>query len=197
MRSSVKTIRLPLPFRTGNVNAYLFRSPAGYTLIDAGLSGQRFRLEEALVTAGVKPGELNLILLTHGDFDHTGGAGYLRGKFGAKIAMHPKDAGMAEFGDMFWNRNAHSVIINKLAAFLFGFFRSDRFTPDILLEDGQDLSAYGFPGQVLSTPGHSSGSICFLADEVEVDSGRRKQPGAVLRRPAGQFREAAGSQLDR
>ncbi len=45
---------------------------------------------------------LKLIVLTHGDFDHTGNAVYLRQRLGAPIAIHAGDAGMPERGDMFW-----------------------------------------------------------------------------------------------
>lgn len=162
MVDSIKTIQLPLPLHMKSVNCYFIRTPAGFFLIDAGWSGQQSRLEQELIEAGCNPGDLKLILITHGDFDHTGCAAYLRQKFNARIAMHPNDAGMAEFGDMFWNRKISSKIFNKIAAFLFGFFKSDQFTPDILLEDGADLSEHGLPAQIISTPGHSSGSICIL-----------------------------------
>jgi len=74
---------------------------AGFILIDTGCSNKRVELEKRLESAGCKPGDLKLIVLTHGDFDHTGNAAYLRKKFGAKIAMHHEDSGMVERGDMF------------------------------------------------------------------------------------------------
>jgi hydroxyacylglutathione hydrolase len=45
---------------------------------------------------------------------------------------------------------------------LFGFTKSDRSKPDLSIEDGYDLSEYGFDAQVLSIPGHSKGSIGIL-----------------------------------
>ena len=40
--------------------------------------------------------------------------------------------------------------------------KSDRFQPDVCLEDGDDLREYGFDAQVLHLPGHSNGSIGVL-----------------------------------
>ena len=54
------------------------------------LSKVRFdeQMNEVATTAGCKLGSLKLIVLTHGDFDHTGNAAYLRHKYAIKIAMH-------------------------------------------------------------------------------------------------------------
>ncbi len=88
----------------GSVNCYLLKNETRCLLIDTGGSNQRFELVKNLESAGCRPGDLKLIVLTHGDFDHTGNAAYLRQKFGAKLAMHAGDAGMLERGDMSWNR---------------------------------------------------------------------------------------------
>ncbi len=40
--------------------------------------------------------------------------------------------------------------------------KSDRFNPDVYVEDGHDLSEYGFDAKVLHIPGHSKGSIGIL-----------------------------------
>jgi hydroxyacylglutathione hydrolase len=158
----IKTIGLPLPFRMGAVNCYLVETGSGFVLIDSGGSNKRTQLENELTSAGCKPGNLDLIVLTHGDFDHTGNAAYLRDKFGAKIAMHQDDAGMAEHGDMFWNRSSGGALFRVVAPILFSFRKSNRFTPDLYVEDGTDLSGYGFDAQVLQLSGHSKGSIGIL-----------------------------------
>lgn len=162
MQQAIKSIRCSLPYKLGSVNCYLIETGSGYILIDAGGSNQRAKLEGELKSADCKPGELNLIVLTHGDFDHAGNAAYLRKKFGVKISMHPDDVGMVERGDMFWNRGKGNFIIRGLASVLLGFGKAERFTPDFYLEEGADLSEYGFHAQVLQVPGHSKGSIGFL-----------------------------------
>jgi hydroxyacylglutathione hydrolase len=162
MPPEIHTITLPLPFRLGTVNCYLVQSSTGFVLVDTGAANRRAELESELTNAGCKPSNLALIALTHGDFDHTGNAAYLRDTFSTKIAMHKDDLGMAEQGDMFWNRSSGNPLLRIVSPILFRFSKSNRFTPDIYLEDGADLSEHGFDARVLSLPGHSLGSIGFL-----------------------------------
>jgi hydroxyacylglutathione hydrolase len=159
---NIKIITLSLPLKLGTVNCYLVETGSGLILIDTGSSNRRAELERKLASAGCELGTLNLVILTHGDFDHTGNAAYLRDKLGAPIAMHGDDAGMAEHGDMFWNRSSANRLVALTARILFRFPASSRFRPDLYLAEGDDLSAYGFDARVLSIPGHSKGSIGLL-----------------------------------
>ena len=162
MVQGIRIISLPMPLKLGWVNCYLVEAAGGFVLIDTGGANARRQLEAALEEAGCKPGNLRLIVITHGDFDHTGSAAYLRGKYGTKIAMHPDDAGMAEKGDMFWNRKTDSRFFRMLAKLLFSFGKENRFTADVSLGDGDRLSEYGLEAMILSIPGHSRGSIGVL-----------------------------------
>jgi glyoxylase-like metal-dependent hydrolase (beta-lactamase superfamily II) len=69
---------------------------------------------------------------------------------------------MVERGDMFWNRKKPFILIRMMVPILFGFGKSDRFKPDLYIEDGYDLSEYGFDAKILHIPGHSKGSIGIL-----------------------------------
>jgi glyoxylase-like metal-dependent hydrolase (beta-lactamase superfamily II) len=158
----IKIFNLSLPINIGSVNCYLVKNETGNILIDTGGSNKRRDLENELENADCEPGYLNLIVLTHGDFDHTGNAAYLRNKFTTKIAMHSDDSGMAEQGDMFWNRNKPNFLIKIMTPILLRFPKSDWFNADIFIEDGFDLSEYGFNAKVISIPGHSRGSIGIL-----------------------------------
>ena len=152
-----------------NIPGYLITAGDGYVLIDTSDSSDRRRLEKELALAGVKPGNLKLVLLTHGDFDHTGNAAFLQQKYGAKIAMHAQDAGMVTNATMGWNRKAKSdrmTIFGKFISLLARLFVSkssfETFTPDVYVEDGQDLAEYGIDARVIGLPGHSRGSIGVL-----------------------------------
>lgn len=172
MSSNIKTINL------GGVNCYLAICPDGFILIDAGFSGRRATLLKELEASGCRPGNLKLVLITHGDADHAGSAAYLRDMYGAKIAMHADDAGMVERGDMSWNRKAKpdrmSLIMKVMASVMSKFAKSGRFekfTPDLLVEDGFDLSEYGLDATVLHLPGHSKGSIGILTKDGDLYCG--------------------------
>ena len=165
-------IQLPMPFRLGSVNCYLLKADSGYFLIDTGSPNNRSEVEREILDAGCVPGEMNLIILTHGDFDHSGNAAYLRKRYDSKIAMHIGDLGMVERGEMFSNRKkGNNIFTRKLFPPLIGFRKSERFTPDLYFEDGDDLSHFGLEAQVLSIPGHSLGSIGILTTSGELICG--------------------------
>ena len=162
MPEGVRIARLPLPLRMGWANSYLLPSAHGFVLIDTGGAGARRALLQALAQGGCGQGSLRLILLTHGDFDHTGNAGYLRVAFGAPIAMHREDAAMGERGDMFAGRKQPNSLVRALVPLFTGFGKSERFAPDLCFDEGDDLSRYGLEATVLWLPGHSHGSIGVL-----------------------------------
>ncbi len=145
-----------------SVNCYLVKIPLGFILIDTGLSKRRSDLVSELEAAGCNPGDLKLIIVTHGHSDHNGSSAYLRERYDAKIAMHGGDSAMAESGDMFVGMKGLTVAVIRIILPLVGMSRYDSFRPDIALEDGHDLSEYGFDARVVCVPGHSKGSIGVL-----------------------------------
>jgi len=161
MTLEIKTLTTPFVLNV-SVNCYLVRTGDGFILIDTGRTNKRGAIEKELESAGCQPGNLKLIVLTHGDFDHCGNAAYLRKKFGAQIAMHKDDSGMVERGDMLWNRNKQNILIRIIFKLFFRLSKSDRFKPDLYIDEGYDFSAYGFDAKVLDIPGHSRGSIGIL-----------------------------------
>ncbi|MHA2429099.1 MAG: MBL fold metallo-hydrolase [Candidatus Hermodarchaeia archaeon] len=144
------------------VNCYLVKTPTGFILIDTGLPKRRSDLVRDMEAAGCKPGDLRLIIITHGHLDHNGNTAYLHEMYDAKIAMHSGDSGMTESGDMFRGVKGFTVAIARMLLPLVGMSRYDSFTPDITLEDGHDLSEHGLDAKVVHFPGHSKGSIGVL-----------------------------------
>lgn len=163
---------LRLAFRM--VNAYLVRTGDGFVLIDTGFRSNRKALDAALQGAGCRSGDLKLIVITHGDADHSSNAAFLRAKYGAKVAMHKDEVPAVEQGDMFLSRGSQSTlrrILLKPLTSLFGMHKRDRFTPDLSLEDGDSLSPYGLDATVLHVPGHTRGSIAVLTKDGAFFSG--------------------------
>jgi hydroxyacylglutathione hydrolase len=83
-------------------------------------------------------------LLTHGDFDHSGNARYLREKIGGKIDMHQGDKGIVEQDDLFSGRKMN-FLMREIGKIILFFLKSrlskeDRFIPDFYVEEGYDLS---------------------------------------------------------
>jgi glyoxylase-like metal-dependent hydrolase (beta-lactamase superfamily II) len=164
-------------------NCYLLETEKGFVLVDTGRKSARSKLEQELANAGCTPDNLNLIILTHGDFDHTGNCAYLREKYNVKIAMHQADSGMVEYGDMFWNRTSGNRILRKLVNTFFGI---TKFKPDFTIDEKSNLSEYGLDVEIISIPGHSKGSIGFLTASGDLFCGdlfsnmKKPEPNSVV-----------------
>jgi hydroxyacylglutathione hydrolase len=151
------------------VNCYLVQTGAGFFLVDTGMAKKQASLDHELELAGCLPGNL----LTHGDSDHSGNCAHLREKYGAKIGMHRGDLVNVESSDMFANKKVNPIakVIARTLFFVFGMGTFTTFTSDILLENGQNLSEFGWDATILHLPGHSKGSIGILTPEGDLFCG--------------------------
>lgn len=83
-----------------HVNAYVIVGPEGVALVDTLEQGRERWLLDELAELGIEPGDLDLIVLTHGHGDHAGSAAALRAITGAPIAIGAGDhAQLAELLD--------------------------------------------------------------------------------------------------
>lgn len=100
--------------------------------------------------------KIEYIVNTHGHFDHILANRKVVKATGAKLAIHPKDAPML------------MAKLSSLAKFfgLEGIIPST--PPDLLLEEGDELTVGKLKFRVLHTPGHSPGSICLYNEEEGV-----------------------------
>ncbi|EKD28094.1 MAG: beta-lactamase [uncultured bacterium] len=155
----------------GGVNCYLIKTDTSFILIDNGFPVKRDFLVNKLGELGCEPGNLKMIVLTHGDHDHTGNSAFLRDKYGAKIAMHADDSVIVEKGDMTWNRQDKPDKISLtfrailLMSRLFNSGDFEKFKPDIYIDESFDFSYYGLDAIVIHLPGHSKGSIGILTSD--------------------------------
>lgn len=94
--------------------------------------------------------DLQYILLTHGHFDHILGVRQVREKYGCCVAISEEDAQMLTSG------------IKSLAVF-FGKSNKD-VDADIILSDGDIITLGKTEIKVLATPGHTKGSVCYIAE---------------------------------
>jgi Zn-dependent hydrolases, including glyoxylases len=163
----------------------------GHLFFDKQFDNRRTAIDKELQAHGCNKENLKLIVLTHGDNDHVCNAAYLREKYSTKLAMHPDDLHLVDspgVETLMENCRYYSLLyklafvlmknpIRKIIKKILDEFES--FKPDILLDDGFDLSPYGFEATVFHTPGHTKGSIgiltkqgCYISGDTFSNTGR-------------------------
>lgn len=124
-------------------NAYILSDEHSAAVIDPGAEYEKIK-----AAMGDKP--CVAVLLTHAHYDHIGAAARFQ-KEGAKIYLHRDDVKLL---------SGHG----NLSA-LFGE-TLDSFVPDVILEGGETLDICGEKIKVISTPGHTEGSVCYIAGDT-------------------------------
>jgi hydroxyacylglutathione hydrolase len=125
-------------------NCFLLGCPEGNILFDAP--------QECLAWLQAEKLRVDLLLLTHGHFDHVADAAAIQREFGCKVGIHADGAEMLS-DPQFFKRAGFALEIEPL-------------TPDLVLEETESRAFLGREFRLLDTPGHCPGSICFL-DEKE------------------------------
>lgn len=89
------------------------------------------------------------LLLTHGHIDHVGGTAELAHRLGVPVEGPQRE-------EAFW--------LDQLPAQcgMFGFPATPALRPDRWLEDGDTVTVGGLALEVLHTPGHTPGHVCFI-----------------------------------
>jgi glyoxylase-like metal-dependent hydrolase (beta-lactamase superfamily II) len=131
---------------------YLIRFGEGAALIDAGCGRSTERLLANIADTGTALETIGSLLLTHCHFDHAGGAAVLRERLRCRVVAHARDAVFIETGDG-----------QVTAADWYGA----RMTPcpvDVKLAGEKETIWIGDrPITALAIPGHSPGSVAYLA----------------------------------
>lgn len=152
-------------------NAYLLRGRGGAALIDTGLARDRPVLVRALELAGVVPGDLTSVLLTHGHCDHAGSAAFFaKGGHGsaASVLAHRREAPYLTAPARRYGPGGWRALTRPLTAAAFAagerLYPVERLKLARLLEDGDVVDAPGGSLRVVATPGHTAGHIAFLRE---------------------------------
>ena len=145
----MKTVRIQAEGYGANCWVLIDEESGEFALIDPSCAGEAF--SDFIEKRGLKKENLKYILLTHGHFDHITGADEIRDISGAPLAIHEADADF-----LTTDKNAYKY-----------FFREDLIMrpAEIILHDGDVLTFGQNEIRVVSTPGHTEGSVCFFVGD--------------------------------
>lgn len=105
---------------------------------------------EEILAAVAKLGlKVEKILLTHGHIDHVGGTAELAARLNIPVEGPQRD-------DAFW--------LDQLPeqCRMFGFPNTPALQPDRWLDEGDTVTVGGLTLDVVHTPGHTPGHVCFI-----------------------------------
>ena len=104
------------------------------------------------------------ILLTHGHFDHMKGAEELRDLFNGRNTSGDTDGRIKIYA-----AEKEREVLENAEYNLSGKWTSPiTLKADEFLKDGQKLSLAGFEIEVIATPGHTAGGLCYYIPEEQV-----------------------------
>ena len=128
-----------------DTNCYLVHAPGGTILFDAPQGSC-----EWLESTSKK---LDLLILTHGHFDHIPDVAKLKRRFGCQIGCSAETVPMISEPDFFKD---------------FGFqLEIETAEPDFVIEATAERDFLGMKFEILEVPGHCPGSLCFYSREEE------------------------------
>lgn len=137
--------RLTLPVGLLGCNCTILCAEGSTTAVVVDPGGDAKRIVEILVSHGLTLGE---IVITHGHLDHVLGAGELRTLTGATISIHADD------------RFLYDDVATQ-GGWLGLRLPNNLPPPDRHLAHGDRVVAGGLALDVIHTPGHTPGSLCF------------------------------------
>jgi glyoxylase-like metal-dependent hydrolase (beta-lactamase superfamily II) len=164
-----KVIQLSI-FPLGMINCFLIKGESKHVLVDTGVPSSENKILKQLREHGIKPGDIGLIVITHGHIDHFGSAKELKDILKVPLLMHDLDkialqTGRSMLETLKPNHKLWDLVLKpKLAR-----DKASPCSPDILLKGDEeyDLSIYGIRGKIIHTPGHTPGSLSVVLDNGE------------------------------
>lgn len=140
-------------FFVGNqfVGVFILKTSAGLILFDSltSTSDVKTVLEPGLTQLGLDPRQIRDVVVTHGHFDHFGGAAYLQQTYGAHILLSAAD----------W----HFIEHEKRAPGVEGEVPKH----DLEVSDGQVLTLGDTSVTLYLTPGHTPGTVSAILPAIE------------------------------
>ena len=130
------------------VGVWVLKTSEGLILFDAGVSPAEARdhIVPELRSLGLDPAQIKYVLVTHGHWDHYGGASYFQDSFGARIGLSGPD----------W------YMMARLEADSPARMNVPRPRDDLVVTDGQKIILGDTTITLYITPGHTPGTLSAI-----------------------------------
>jgi len=181
---------LPLDYEvegtTRTIHPSAVETDFGLVLLDVGFDGETDRLDGALAALDHSLDDVELVVLTHQDGDHTGGLRDVRARTGATVLAHRADAPAID---------GRAEPIKS---------RGERYPPapvDVEIVDGVGFQTVAGEMRVVATPGHTPGHVSLYlpdagllvaADALTARDGRLNGPAERFTPDADAATESVG-----
>lgn len=137
-----------IPVGIMKTNCYIVESESkNAVVIDPGDDGAR--LADRITNMGVN---VKYILLTHGHFDHIGAVKDVVKRTGAKVAVGAGDEDIMR---------DPTLVLNRVQS---KFTEKYNVAPDIILNDGDEITLDELTFKVIATPGHTKGGVTYALE---------------------------------
>lgn len=142
---------------TAELGCYLLTGSQGHILINTGLADSPPLILASLRSLGINPRDIRIMLTNQAHFDHVGGFADMQKRTGAKIYATAADAPLLRDGG---------------ASDSGGFSTFSPVRVDRVLKDGDAITLGEITLTVITTPGHTPGSVSY---QMTVQEGGRNK----------------------
>jgi hydroxyacylglutathione hydrolase len=151
---------------SGRSNVFLLTNGQTNILIDTSYSRLWNKLQRQLNKLQIK--HIDYLILTHAHFDHAANASKIKEKYRPGVIVQKNEAACLAAGDNILPKG--TTLITRPLVSMFGkqIFNLLRYKPckyDLTVDSLFGLAEFGFNGYLMSTPGHSAGSMSLIIDD--------------------------------
>lgn len=152
-------------YHIGSLNGacWLLESTDGLILIDTGMPKDLYAIVYNICKLGYDLKDIKHIIQSHGHIDHIGGTRAIVSLTGAKTYIGRADADMVMGKNQFQWTNEFNIPFEE------------PFTPDLLLDDGDEIVIGNRKFRFYTCPGHTAGTLSMFFNVTE--KGRELQAG--------------------
>ncbi len=159
-------------------------------IYDTGAPGNERKILRALREAGIPQAQVSVIVVSHAHWDHCGSLGALKAALKVPVILGWPDAEFMEKGENILPTNFTAK--SKEADTAGPGFES--VTVEVVAREDMRLDKYGIDAWVITTPGHTEGSVSVLAGNGDCATGDFLA-GIIYRRARG--RRAKHEKIER